>query len=228
MTIPTGHQTITHDDNRRSRGQLFRAAREGDTYVDASGKHWECRGTFMRPIPQHTGSSAACIGGGSGGTQEAWGAGGGAGAPTAGTGSGPSRTWHGAGVQMQNLPRWGGTLRENIQQCANAQAQNLPKDWRQERGIPPSVEIKYETSYTKTVVDAMWAAKAIIPKCYVGAHTALISAADLLKDYHSSLSAPYAQRDKARQDLTAAERQLVAMRSKLIRLRRMCASILGR
>jgi len=46
---PTGHQTITNDDNRKTSGRAFRNAREGDTYIDAQGKHWLCQGDFVKP-----------------------------------------------------------------------------------------------------------------------------------------------------------------------------------
>jgi hypothetical protein len=157
MTIPTGHVTITHEDNKRSRGRLVRGAREGDIYLDSVGNHWVCHGKQTVRF-------------------------------------GETRTWSGPAAQMQNLPKWGGTQSWKSER------------WKSERGIPAGVDVKYETSYTKRIVDAL------LEMPFGGAHgfcrpTPIIDAVNLLKDYHRSLHAPYEQRDKARQDLVVAEAQ---------------------
>ncbi len=102
--------------------------------------------------------------------------------------------------------------------CVGVQAQNLEpaeNSWKSERGIPADVSVKYETSYTKTVVDGLIALGA-----YRNAFPGMHAAIDLLKDYHSSLHAPYEQRDKARRDLVVAEAQLAQARDALTTLKR--------
>ena len=166
MTIPTGHQTFTSKENRSSKGALWKDAREGDTYIDMRGRHWECRGTFVKPAPNEVQQ-----------TIEA----------------------------MKN---------KRANDVVDAMAYGM-RNWRQERGIPAAVEIKYETSYTRQVVEQLSALTISTPR----AKTAITSAINLLKDYHKSLHAPYEQRDKARQDLTVAEAQLAAVQNKLRWLR---------
>ena len=100
--------------------------------------------------------------------------------------------------------------------------------WKQERGIPAGVDVKYETSYTKRVVDALF--KTTVP---IGeSNLALKAAMDLLVDYHSSLHAPYEQRDKARQYLVVAEAQRDQARKELQtlkeRFQRRCNYLAGR
>jgi uncharacterized protein YbgA (DUF1722 family) len=150
MNIPTGHRTITYADTqrlgRRGRQPLWKSLREGDTYVDRFGRHWECHGTFVKPAP-------------------------------------------------------------TVNECSDG-------SWREDRGIPAGVEIRYETSYTKSVVDGLLALGE-----YRNTFPAIRAAIDLLKDYHASLHAPYEQRDKARQDLYAAEAQLAQVQKKLLMLR---------
>lgn len=202
MTIPTGHKTFTHIENVHSRGELFRGAREGDTYIDRVGKHWECRGTFVKPAPPEVAQDSA----------PHWASG-----------------FH---------PRYGGTLRENMEQLKNGeasarvhamayglgvQAQNLSAHWRQERGIPAGVEIRYETSYTKKVVDGLVALGA-----YRNTFPAMRAAIDLLKDYHKSLHAPYEQRDKARDALADAQAQLQQAQQRMRMLARRRIRFLNR
>ncbi len=160
MTIPTGHQTIT-----KGEGAKWRAAREGDIYIDSFGRHWECRGTFIQPAPKNE-------------TETLW------------------QTWKGgpgAPAPVHNTFK-----RSECDACTTDSMH-----WKQERGIPADVPVKYETSYTKKVVDGLVA---------LGAHRntfpAIRAAIDLPKDYHGSLHAPYEQRDKARQDLVVAQAQL--------------------
>jgi hypothetical protein len=102
-----------------------------------------------------------------------------------------------------------------------ANLQNLPKDWRQERGIPAGVDVKYETSYTKRVVDSL-----MVWNEYSPMGQTIRAAAALLKDYHASLSAPYEQRDVARARLATAEAQrdqaLDTIKSLKDRFRRRC------
>jgi hypothetical protein len=101
---------------------------------------------------------------------------------------GETHTWTGPAVQLQNLPKsngkWG--------------------SWKTERAIPADVDVTYETSYTKQVVDALEVLERRTPR----AVKAIAEAVALLKDYHVSLHAPYAQRDKARAEAEHLRREV--------------------
>lgn len=83
---------------------------------------------------------------------------------------------------------------------AGGSNENLAQSWKAERGIPADVDVKYETSYTKRVVEELLGARSSLNGLWLSAE-AILRAVDLLKDYHKSLAVPYAQRDEARRAL---------------------------